>query len=458
MREDTIAAISTPQGTGGISIVRMSGENAFHIADLIFKGKIPFSQMDTHTIKYGKIIDPQNQQVLDEVMITKLQKPHTFTREDVVEINCHGSSVVIRKILELVIRLGARPAEPGEFTKRAFLLGRIDLSQAEAVIDLIHAKTEESSRAALHQLEGRLSVKLKAVRQQLVDLLAHIEVTVDYPEHDIEEITGEKVYAALKNIIKDLKSVTRSFEKGRIIREGVQTVIAGRPNAGKSSLLNALTGKNKAIVTDIPGTTRDIIEEYISIRGIPLKIVDTAGLRETEDVVEKIGVEKTKAAMETSDLILYLIDASQPISEEDVTLIQSLEHKKKVVVVNKIDIAEPAAIQRLMEKLQGQAVIEVSVKNEIGLDMLEETIYEMFVQGDIEANNEVLVTNVRHKVLIDQAAENILEACQAYESGMPLDCIAIDIKNSVENLGQITGESVSEDVMHAIFSRFCIGK
>jgi len=452
---DTIAAISTPYGTGGIGIIRVSGNEAFEIIQKIFKGKKSFSEYKSHTINYGKIIDPATGEVLDEALVSKMKAPNTFTREDVVEINCHGGMVPIKKVLELIVREGARIAEPGEFTKRAFLNGRIDLSQAEAVIDLINSKTSEGSRAAIEQLEGKLSVKLKEARSMLIELIAHIEVTVDYPEHDIEEITGEKVYTELKKVREKLVNIIKGYEKGRIIREGINVVIAGRPNVGKSSLLNELSGKNKAIVTDIPGTTRDIIEEYININGIPVRITDTAGIRETEDVVEKIGVERTEKAIDSADLVIMMIDAVEGINEEDINILSRINEKKHIVLVNKIDLLDK---EREFPELEGKNVIKTSVKEDIGVDKLEEEITRLFISGDIRTNDEVLVTNVRHKNLIDKAINSIDEACNAYESRMPLDLITIDIKNAAEYLGQITGESVSEDVINEIFSRFCLGK
>lgn len=457
--EDTIAAISTAQGTGGIGIIRMSGERAFQIGKRIFRGKRPFDEIKTHTVNFGKIINPHNEQTIDEVLLTKMNKPHTFTREDIVEINCHGGIVVVKAILEMLLKEGARLAEPGEFTKRAFLNGRIDLSQAEAVIDVIHAKTEAGSRAAVDQLEGRLSKKVKEARKKLIELIAHIEVTVDYPEHDIEEITGERVYQEMLIIREDLQKLIAGFEKGRIIREGLNLVIIGRPNVGKSSLLNELAGKNKAIVTDIPGTTRDIIEEFVNIQGIPVKVTDTAGIRETEDIVEKIGVEKAKNAIERADLVLVMMDAGAGVQEEDLEIIEQVKTRKFILLVNKVDIASQEEINQITSKFQGaERIIHTSTKEGTGIEELEKTIEEMFLKGEINAENDILVTNVRHKDLIDKALTGISEACAAYEAGMPLDCITIDIKNAAESLGQITGESVNDDVMNEIFSRFCIGK
>lgn len=458
-KEDTIAAISTAQGAGGIGIIRISGDRAFEIASKIFKGKKPFEEIKSHTINFGRIIRPENGEVVDEVLLTKMKKPNTFTREDIVEINCHGGIIVVKTILELLLKLGSRLAEPGEFTKRAFLNGRMDLSQAEAVIDIINAKTEASTKAAVDQLEGRLSRKIKEVRGKLIELIAHIEVTVDYPEHDIEEITGEKVYEDALQLQASLNKLLQGFEKGRIIREGLSLVIIGRPNVGKSSLLNELAGKNKAIVTDIPGTTRDIIEEYINVNGIPVKITDTAGIRETEDVVEKIGVEKAKKALENADLIVIMVDASAGISEEDLEITRQVGDRKFILLVNKVDIAAVSDVDSIVKQFEGASkIIRTSIKEGTGIEELENTIEQMFTKGEINTENDILVTNVRHKDLIEKALTSIKDACTAYEAGMPLDCITIDIKNAAEYLGQVTGESVNEDIMHEIFSRFCIGK
>jgi len=456
--DDTIAAISTAYGTGGIGIIRISGSSAFDIAESVFRGKKNFGQIKSHTINYGKIVDPQSGEMVDEVLLSKMAAPNTFTREDIVEINCHGGMIVLKRILEILLNRGARLAEPGEFTRRAFLNGRIDLSQAEAVIDIINSKTDESSRAAVEQLEGKLSKKLKEARSRLIELIAHIEVTVDYPEHDIEEITGRQVYESLVVIRDSLLKIVEGFEKGRILREGINTVIIGRPNVGKSSLLNELSGKNRAIVTEIPGTTRDIIEEYININGIPVRIVDTAGIRETEDVVEKIGVERTEKAINQADLIIMMLDAADGIGKDDMRILDGLGDKKMIVLLNKIDLSDESAVKSIEEKLPGKNVIKTSVKLGIGIEDLGKKISELFLKGDIKENNEFLVTNIRHKNLIDKAVKSIGEAIEAYEASMSLDCITIDIKNSAEYLGQITGESVSEDVMHEIFSRFCIGK
>lgn len=456
---DTIAAISTPHGTGGLGVIRISGEKAFNIASKIFIGNKNFEDIKSHMLSYGKIINPETGETIDEVLVAKMKKPRTYTREDVVEINCHGGIVVIKKILELVVKEGARLAEPGEFTKLAFLNGRIDLSQAEAVIDLINSKTEQGSKAALDQLEGRLSKNLRQVRDKLIALIAHIEVTVDYPEHDIEEITGKQVYDELKHIKSSLTDIIKNFEKGRILREGISVVIVGKPNVGKSSLLNELSGKNKAIVTDIPGTTRDIIEEYVNIEGIPVRLIDTAGIRETEDVVERIGVERAGKAIESADLVVMMFDTDSELTHEDFNIFNKVKDKKIIVLINKIDKdRENENIRDIENRFKDYRIIKTSVTDGIGMEQLENEIVGLFNKGEVGFNDEVLVTNVRHKNLIESSIKSIDAAVCSYENAMPLDCITIDIKDAAEYLGQITGESVSDDVLHQIFSRFCLGK
>ncbi len=456
--EDTIAALSTPLGTGGIGIIRISGEKTFEVVSKIFVSAKPMNNIASHSITYGKIVDPVTKAVIDEVLLTKMCKPKTFTREDVIEINCHGGIVVINRVLELLLKYGARPAEAGEFTKRAFLNGRIDLSQAEAIIDLINSKTVESSKAAINHLEGRLSKKLKEIRAILVELLAHIEVTVDYPEHDIEEITGEKVLDSLKLIKSELVTLAKTFERGKILREGINIVIAGKPNVGKSSLLNQLAGSTRAIVTEIPGTTRDTIEEYVNIKGIPAKITDTAGIRSTEDVVEKIGVDKAYKAINDADLIIMVIAADTGILQEDAEVLESIKGKKSLVMINKTDLVDKLKVDEIRKQINVDIVIEASVINEQGVDVLEDKVAELFFKGDISQNDEILLTNARHKNLVDQSINAIDQALNSFDMGMPLDMVTIDIKNSAECIGQITGESIDEAVMHNIFSRFCIGK
>lgn len=475
--QETIAAISTPFGRGGIGIIRLSGDQALDIADRVFKGKKPVAQMKTHTINYGKVIDPESCEVIDEALLSVMKAPNTFTRENVAEINCHGGTVVLMRIMDLVLREGAVPAQPGEFTRRAFMNGRLDLSQAEAVIDIINAKTSESSRAAVEQLEGSISARIREVRGKLIELIAHIDVTVDYPEHDIEDVTGSEVYDTVKIITAQLQDILKGFERGRIIREGISAVIAGKPNVGKSSLLNELSGKNRAIVTDIPGTTRDIIEEYIDIKGIPVRIIDTAGIRQTEDMVERIGVEKAEKAITMADLIIVMFDAATELDAEDIGIIEKTSGRKTLYVINKIDIVDKKSADeknvdnsgaeflenRLLEicgkKSTGDIhIIKVSVKNREGIDSMGDAIYDMFSEGGAESSNEILLTNIRHKQLMASAASCLDDAVVAYENSIPLDFITIDLRNAADFLGQITGESVSEDVIQEIFSRFCVGK
>ncbi len=457
--EDTIAALSTPFGTGGIGVIRISGEKALSTAAKIFKTSKAMEEIHSHTVTYGKIVDNESKDVIDEVLLLKMCKPNTFTREDVIEIHCHGGIVVINRILELIFKNGVRPAEPGEFTKRAFLNGRIDLSQAEAIIDLINSKTVESSKAAVSHLEGRLSSRLKTIRETLVGLLAHIEVTVDYPEHDIEEITGEKVLENLINIKDELHTLAGTFARGKILREGLNIVIAGKPNVGKSSLLNQLSGSTKAIVTDIPGTTRDIIEEYVNIKGIPAKITDTAGIRSTQDVVEKIGVNKAYEAVEQADLTIVVLSAETGIEEEDIKILNLIKNKKALILINKTDLANKEQVSEIKRQLEEyDIVLNASVINARGIEELETTISELFIKGRISGNDEVLLTNSRHKYLVDRAIEDIQQALNSFKTGMPLDMVTIDIKSCADNIGQITGESIDEAVMHDIFSRFCIGK
>ncbi|ACL77773.1 tRNA uridine-5-carboxymethylaminomethyl(34) synthesis GTPase MnmE [Ruminiclostridium cellulolyticum] len=457
--EDTIAALSTPYGTGGIGVIRISGGQAFDTANKIFRSSKTIEEIHSHTVTYGKIVDPKLNDVVDEVLLLKMCKPNTFTREDVIEIHCHGGIVVVNRVLELIFKNGVRPAQPGEFTKRAFLNGRIDLSQAEAIIDLINSKTVESSKAAVSHLEGRLSLRLKSIREVLVGLLAHIEVTVDYPEHDIEEITGENVLENLIKIKEELITLAGTFERGKILREGIDIVIAGKPNVGKSSLLNQLSGSTKAIVTDIPGTTRDIIEEYVNIKGIPAKIIDTAGIRSTEDVVETIGVNRAYEAIESADLIIAVLSADTGVTEEDIQILKMIKNKKSLILINKTDLVEKNSISKIKQQLsECDIVLEASVIKDVGIEELETAISGLFIKGDISSNNEVLLTNARHKYLVDRAINDIEQALNSFETGMPLDMVTIDIKSCADSIGEITGESIDEAVLHNIFSRFCIGK
>lgn len=457
MREDTIVAISTPYGSGGIGIIRMSGTNAFSVAEKIFRGRRKFSDIPSHTINYGRIVDVFTDSVVDEVMVSKMQAPNTFTREDVVEINTHGSQVVLRKILELITKLGVRMAEPGEFTKRAFLNGRIDLSQAEAVIDVINSKTDKSLKLAMNQLQGVLSKKLLAIRSELIRLIAHIDVTIDYPEYDIDEVTAKEIDDTLHIARDNISDMISTYNKGRILRDGINMVIVGKPNVGKSSLMNSLSGKSKAIVTDIPGTTRDVIEEYIDFAGVAVRVVDTAGIRDTVDVVEKIGVEKSKREAELADIIVMLVDASCEMTSEDYDILTLVKDKNVVVLLNKIDLVD--STDEMKKKILDVAnvdIIETSVLDDIGMLQFESYVRDKFL--GIDVSNEMLVTNIRHKNLLEEARMSLDNAISAKDSGMPLDMITIDIREAINSVGEITGEEVSELILQEIFSRFCVGK
>ncbi len=453
--DDTIAAISTAYGTGAIAIIRLSGSKSFKIVSRLFSGSARFEDLKSHTVSYGRIVDPLNLETVDEVMVVKLKGPNTFTREDTVEINCHGGMVVQKRILKLLVEYGARPAYPGEFTKRAFLNGRIDLSQAEAVIDIINSKTVLASREAVRQLEGDLSHELKDIRDRLISIIAHIEATVDFTEHDIDELTEKQLAGSLSDIQKRIGKLSSRFERGRILREGLKIVIVGRPNVGKSSLLNRLSGKNRAIVSDIPGTTRDSIEEIININGIPAVITDTAGIRETEDVLEKTGVERTHKEIGEADLLIVMLDASENINAEEENFLKSIEKIKHIIVINKMDLSKGVTGSELLKE---KLFVEMSLKNNVGIEELESKITGMFEADSIISDKEVLITNIRHKKLIDEADDFIKGALHSYDEGMPLDIMTIDIRNAAESIGKITGESVEEEVLNQIFSRFCIGK
>lgn len=457
---DTIAAISTAPGEAGIGIVRMSGNEAFSITEEIFKsssGK-DFSNIKNRTISHGFIIEPKTSNRIDEVLISKMQSPNTYTREDIVEINCHGGTLAVKRILEVLLRNGARLAEPGEFTKRAFLNGRIDLSQAEAVIDLITAKTDKGMDLALEQLEGSLSSKVKEIRDSIINMLAHIEASIDYPEYDIEEVTYDTLLNQAQEVSDKIHKLLETADTGKILREGLSTVIIGKPNVGKSSLLNALLKEGRAIVTDVPGTTRDIIEDYINIRGIPLRIIDTAGIRETENVIERIGVNKSKELMDQADLILFILDISSELSKEDEMLIEELKDKKTIVLFNKTDLKPILEIEKLKKQLEGKSIIEISALKGEGLDKLEEEIVDMVYGGQVSAGDSGLVSNIRHKNLLENAADSANITIETIRSNLPLELISVDLKDCWDLLGQITGETIAEDIIDQIFTNFCIGK
>jgi tRNA modification GTPase len=454
---DTIAAIATSIGEGGISIIRVSGDKSVEIVDSIFIGKKNrgLHDLKPYTMRYGHVID-RNGSRLDEVIISYMKGPKSFTAEDTIEINCHGGIVGTNIILQEVIRAGARMAEPGEFTKRAFLNGRIDLSEAEAVIDIIRAKTELSLKSALMQSEGTISREIKIIRNKLLTVIAHIEATVDYPEEDMEEITAEKVNDDITELASEIDLLLSTADEGKILREGLSTVIVGKPNVGKSSLLNALVKEKRAIVSDVPGTTRDAIEEYISIEGIPIKIVDTAGIRETQDIVEKIGVEKSKEKIDEADLIILILDLSSELEKEDRQIIEYIKDKKYIVLLNKCDLGGKIEINEL-QNLKSKYITNVSIKTGEGLEHVKEYIKDLFFNGEIKTEG-IFVTNNRHKQALIRARENLESSLKALEYTKAIDLASIDIRNAWTNLGEITGESLEEDIIHKIFSEFCLGK
>jgi len=454
---DTIGAISTSIGEGGIAIVRISGDKAKDVVEKIFQAKNGQSikDMKSYTMKYGYIIDENNNHI-DEVIVSFMKGPRSFTAEDTIEINCHGGVVATNKVLEQVIKQGVRIAEPGEFTKRAFLNGRIDLSQAEAVIDIINAKTDLSMKSALMQSEGLISKEIRVLREKLLSTIAHIEATVDYPEDDLEEVTSEMAIRDLDIIKKEIKEFIETAEEGKILREGLSTVIVGKPNVGKSSLLNALTKENRAIVTDIPGTTRDVIEEYINISGIPIKIIDTAGIRETDDVVEKIGVERSRAKINDADLIILILDSSNELTEEDKEIINHISNKKYMILLNKSGLNSKIT-QKDLENINCTNIYSISAKTGEGIDEVRTAIKDMFFKGEISTNN-VIITNTRHKEALLRAYECIESAINTLNYTFAIDLASIDIRNAWTFLGEITGDSLEENIIDKIFKDFCLGK
>lgn len=461
MEFDTITAISTPMGEGAIAIVRLSGDQAIEITDKIFVGVNgkKLENVQSHTINYGKIIDPSTEELVEEVMVSVMKAPKTFTREHVVEINCHGGLVSVNRVLQLVLRHGARLAEPGEFTKRAFLNGRIDLSQAEAVMDLIRAKTDRAMNVALGQMEGRLSKLVKKFRQEILEVVAHVEVNIDYPEYDdVEEMTHRMLSEKAKYIRDELRKLLQTAHQGKILREGLSTAIIGRPNVGKSSLLNSLVQENKAIVTDIPGTTRDVIEEYVNVRGVPLRLVDTAGIRETEDIVERIGVERSRKVLKEADLILLVLNYADDLTNEDIKLFEAVKGMDVIVIINKTDLPPKINLDKVKQLADKHKIITTSLLEEKGVDELEEAISAMYFQGSIEASDMTYISNSRHIALIGQALDAIEEVITGIEVGTPIDIIQIDLTRTWELLGEIIGDTVQESLINQLFSQFCLGK
>ena len=457
---DTIAAISTPVGEGGISIIRISGEDAVAVAKRLYHGSKDLAQVASHTINYGHIVDPDTGAEVDEVMVSVMRAPHTYTCEDVVEINCHGGLLATNRILQLVLSYGARMAEPGEFTKRAFLNGRIDLSQSEAVMDLIRAKTDKSMKVALNQLDGDLSRLIRHLRQDILDVLAQVEVNIDYPEYDaVEEMTTKMLKEKALDIQQRIQALLKTAKQGKVLREGLATAIIGRPNVGKSSLLNTLLHEDKAIVTDVAGTTRDVIEEYVNVDGVPLKLIDTAGIRDTDDTVEKIGVERSKRALDAADLILLLIDSSAPLTAEDRELLTATHGKQRIVILNKTDLPRQVDFDELKKLTDGDALIETSIVKHEGMDQLGQQISKMFFNEGIESSqNNVMVTNARHIGLLHQANAALSDVLKGINAGMPVDLVQIDMTRCWDLLGEITGDSYQDELLDQLFSQFCLGK
>ena len=454
----TIVSISTAPGIGGIGIIRMSGENTFKILDKIFKQKNPknIDEIPGYTIKYGHIVDGEKN--IDEVLVSFFKAPKSYTTEDMCEINSHGGTVVMRRILDLCLKNGAELAEPGEFTKRAFLGGRIDLSQAESIIDIINAKSDREAKEGIKQLEGFLSERINEIKNKLLEIMTNIEVSIDYPEYDTPEVTNNEILETIKNSKEKLEELKKSFDNGKIIKQGIKTVIIGKPNAGKSSLLNAILKEDRAIVTEIEGTTRDTIEEFVTINGIPLNLIDTAGIREAKDEVEMIGIEKAKKLAEDADLIIAIFDSSKDFSKEDLDILEIAKNKKTIIILNKIDLEQKITHENPKLEIFNKNIINMSTKNKIGLELLFEKISDMFNLDEINLDNDIVITNERHKNLISKAIDNLDKAESILKNGMPIDIIAISLKDTLSNLGAITGEEAGEEIINEIFKRFCLGK
>ncbi|ARQ08110.1 tRNA uridine-5-carboxymethylaminomethyl(34) synthesis GTPase MnmE [Macrococcoides canis] len=459
MELDTIASISTPMGEGAIAIVRLSGSDAVLIADKLYKGKHQLSEVASHTINYGHIIDPATKEVVEEVMVAVMRAPRTYTREDIVEINCHGGIMTVNRVLELALTNGAKLAEPGEFTKRAFLNGRIDLSQAEATMDFIRSKTDRASRVAMQQIEGRLSVLIKGLRQSILEILAQVEVNIDYPEYDdVEEATGTFLMKEARKIEESITNLLQTANQGKILREGLSTVIVGKPNVGKSSMLNNLIQDNKAIVTEIAGTTRDVLEEYVNVRGVPLRLVDTAGIRETEDIVEKIGVERSREALKKADLILYVLNNNEILTEEDYKLAEIIKNEDVIVIINKTDLETKLNLEEVKTMVGNAPIVRTSMLSQQGIEELEEQIRTLFFAGEVSNQDMTYVSNARHISLLKSAKASISDAISAAEAGVPVDMIQIDLIKTWELLGEVIGESVDDGLIDQLFSQFCLGK
>ena len=445
-------------GIGGIGIIRMSGKDCFSILEKIFepKKKQNIEDIKGYTIKYGNIIE--NGEIVDEVLVSYFKAPKSYTTEDLCEINSHGGNVIVRRILEICLKNGAELAEPGEFTKRAFLNGRIDLVQAESVIEVIHAKSEREAKTGMKQLEGILSKQIGEIKQNILDVMVNIEVAIDYPEYDIDDMTNQQIMDMLEKVEKKLLKLEKSFDNGKIIKEGIKTAIIGKPNAGKSSLLNAILKEERAIVTEYEGTTRDTIEEFVTINGIPLKLIDTAGIREAKDEVERIGIAKTREIAKEADLVIAIFDSNKQLTEEDVEILKLVQDKKAIIILNKIDLKSILTEEDSRLKEASKHIIKISALNYIGLEKLYEQINNLFQLNEINLDNEIVITNIRHKNLITKAIENVKKTKETITNKMPIDIVAIFIKSILEDLGNITGEVVNEDIINEIFAKFCLGK
>jgi len=459
MHDDTIAAIATAVGESGIAVIRISGPSAIEAAAPYVRAKTGLKDAATHTVQYAKIVDPSTGEAVDEALVTVMRAPRSFTAEDVVEISVHGGIVPVRRVLDLLLAGGGiRLAEPGEFTRRAFVNGRIDLAQAEAVMDLIRSKSERAMKVALKQVEGALSRKIGELRQRLIELLAHLEVNIDYPEHDVEELTSAFIRERSGEVLAEIRQLLKSANEGRILREGIMTAIVGRPNVGKSSLLNLLAGTERAIVTDIPGTTRDVIEEYVTVSGIPLRLLDTAGIRETFDVVERIGVERSRSALTDADLLLIVLNRSEPLHEDDRTLLGQAAGRQAVVILNKSDLPAKLDEAEVRKLLPGTAIVPMSVKEGLGMDELGQAIADLFFGGKLEGGEAAYVSNARHAALLKQAEQALVDAIESTDAGVPIDIVQIDVRTAWERLGEITGDTAGESLIDQIFSQFCLGK
>ena len=460
MFDDTISAVATAAGEGGIGIVRMSGPRSLAVASLLFLGVNGKLAVDLKPFQaaYGRIVDPETGETVDEVLLLVMKSPRSYTREDVVEIHCHGGMIPLRRILDLTLRNGCRLAQPGEFTKRAFLNGRLDLSQAEAVIDVIRAKTDVSLKLAMSHLGGALSVQIRALRLELLGLIAHLEVLIDFPEEDIDELGLMETNQSIAKLLQSVEHLVSTASTGKIFRDGLSTVIVGKPNVGKSSLLNALVRDERAIVTNVPGTTRDIIEEYVNVRGIPLRLVDTAGIRPTADLVERIGVERAREMTTQADLILMMLDRSLPLTDEDRQVFDLLADRAAIILVNKTDLPAIWQVEDILDLTKAHSVLELSIQLGTGLDSLEEEIVKLVYSGNVDTGEGAFITNVRHADALRSVSCSLKCAQAAIAQNMPIDCVVIDIRAAWETLGMISGDTVGDDIIDEIFSRFCLGK